>query len=53
MNKSDGELMSDLIAICKSQIEEIDRLNVIIKKQADHIERLMIDNAFATGKVRP
>jgi len=41
----------DLIVICAEQIKEIERLNVIIAKQADQIEQLTIDNAFLSGRI--
>ena len=41
----------DLIVICVEQVKEIERLNVIIAKQADQIEQLTIDNAFLSGRI--
>lgn len=41
----------DLIVICAEQVKEIDRLNVLIAKQADQIEQLTIDNAFLSGRI--
>lgn len=36
--------------IIASQAQEIDRLNRIITKQDDQIERLTLDNGFLSGK---
>jgi hypothetical protein len=41
----------DPIVICAEQVKEIDRLNVLIAKQADQIEQLTIDNAFLSGRI--
>ena len=41
----------DMIVICAEQIKEIERLNVLIAKQADQIEQLTIDNAFLSGRI--
>ena len=44
-------LPEDLIAICSSQVEEIKRLNEIIAKQANLIDRLSIDVAARGGRL--